>query len=218
MSVPCEYRKLGKGYNRLPDGYRECEYLESTRTQWLDTEIPAQINVKFQCKVQFPDGYWEDYFSALRVDSNNTRYYLLNADATFSLHVGLVCTKYEWGHAASMNKTDGVSSPVEVESYIGNTSCYIKVDSNLYSADNLAEGVPTSKTIPLFGGKANNSDVVNYFAPRSLLWYARLLVNDVVVRDLIPCLDTNSVPCMYDTVSGKTFYNQGTGTFKYKLK
>ena len=37
--------------------------------------------------------------------------------------------------------------------------------------------------------------------------------NDVLVRDMIPCLDNNGIPCMYDTVSGKTFYNQGTGEF-----
>lgn len=232
-SIPCMYDTIGRKpyYNvgtgtfnyktkpaPFPYGYTELEYIESTGTQWIDTELPAQINVKFQCKVQFPDGYNEHYFSALRVNSNNTRYYLLNADATSSSRVGLVCTKYEWGHAASMNKKDGVSTPVEVESYIGDTSCYIKVDSNLYSADNLATGVPTSKTIPLFGGKVNNSDVVNYFSPRSLLWYARLSVNDVAVRDLVPYLDSYGVPCMVDILTGKTFYNQGTGTFKYKLK
>ena len=33
---------------------------------------------------------------------------------------------------------------------------------------------------------------------------------------LRPCLDTQGVPCMYDEVSKRYFYNQGTGTFKYK--
>lgn len=213
MSIPCEYRKLGYGFD-LPPGYTECEYIESTGTQWIDTEIPAQINVKFQCKVQF-GGYSDSYFASLRVDDGNTRYYLLNMNA--NSRAGLVCTKYVWYYAGS-NRLDGVSSPVEIESYIGDTSCYIKVDSNLYSGSNVWSGVPTSKTIPLFGAKLNNSDIVNASSPRSILWYARLSVNDVVVRDLIPCLDTNSVPCMFDTISGKTFYNQGTGTFKYKLK
>ena len=34
----------------------------------------------------------------------------------------------------------------------------------------------------------------------------------------IPCLDDNNVPCMYDTISGDTFYNQGTGTFGYEVE
>lgn len=36
-----------------------------------------------------------------------------------------------------------------------------------------------------------------------------------IVLNLIPCLDNNNRPCMYDTVSGKTYYNQGTGEFLY---
>ena len=36
-----------------------------------------------------------------------------------------------------------------------------------------------------------------------------------IVLNLIPCLDNNNRPCMYDTVSKKTYYNQGTGEFLY---
>ena len=35
--------------------------------------------------------------------------------------------------------------------------------------------------------------------------------------NLIPCLNEYNVPCMYDTVSGKSYYNKGTGTFGYEL-
>ena len=34
---------------------------------------------------------------------------------------------------------------------------------------------------------------------------------------MIPCLDENGVPCMYDTISKQTFYNQGTGEFKWSI-
>ena len=35
--------------------------------------------------------------------------------------------------------------------------------------------------------------------------------------NLIPALDRNGTPCMYDTVSKQTFYNAGTGEFLYEL-
>ena len=35
--------------------------------------------------------------------------------------------------------------------------------------------------------------------------------------NLIPCLNEHNVPCMYDTVSGKSYYNKGKGTFGYEL-
>lgn len=34
-------------------------------------------------------------------------------------------------------------------------------------------------------------------------------------QQLVPCLDANGVPCMYDLVEKKTFYNQGTGSFTW---
>lgn len=35
--------------------------------------------------------------------------------------------------------------------------------------------------------------------------------SDNLIRDFIPCLDTDDVPCMYDLVEGKAYYNKGTG-------
>lgn len=39
--------------------------------------------------------------------------------------------------------------------------------------------------------------------------------NDELIMNLLPCLDKNGKPCMYDTVSKKPFYNEGTGEFLY---
>lgn len=41
--------------------------------------------------------------------------------------------------------------------------------------------------------------------------------NGTKVFDLIPVLDINGVPCMYDKVSEEFLYNLGTGTFGYGL-
>ena len=32
---------------------------------------------------------------------------------------------------------------------------------------------------------------------------------------LVPCLDTNGVPCLYDLISKTAFYNQGSGSFTW---
>lgn len=39
--------------------------------------------------------------------------------------------------------------------------------------------------------------------------------NGTIVRDFIPVLDMNDVPCMYDKVTDELFYNAGTGEFLY---
>ena len=44
-------------------------------------------------------------------------------------------------------------------------------------------------------------------------YYFKHYRGNKLINYLIPCLDTNNTPCMYDTVTGQTFYNQGTGEF-----
>ena len=52
--------------------------------------------------------------------------------------------------------------------------------------------------------------------PSVKFYNVKIKQSGVIKRDFIPCLDTNNVPCFYDTVSGNTFYNQGTGQFGYE--
>lgn len=41
-------------------------------------------------------------------------------------------------------------------------------------------------------------------------------INGQTVRHMIPVLDENNVPCMFDNVTRKLFYNAGTGAFTYE--
>ena len=49
------------------------------------------------------------------------------------------------------------------------------------------------------------------------LYGCKIYQNGELVRDFIPVLDTNEVPCLFDKISSAYFYNQGTGTFTYEL-
>lgn len=49
------------------------------------------------------------------------------------------------------------------------------------------------------------------------IYYFKMYDNDVLVRDFIPVLDENNVPCMYDRVTKQFYYNSGTGDFTYEL-
>ena len=48
---------------------------------------------------------------------------------------------------------------------------------------------------------------------KAQIYSAKIYDNDVLVRDFIPVLDSNNVPCMYDKVEHKFYYNAGTGQF-----
>ena len=57
----------------------------------------------------------------------------------------------------------------------------------------------------------------NSYSPQALygqIYYYQLLdKNDNLLLDIIPVLDQDGVPCMYDRVTGSFFYNSGTGDF-----
>ena len=52
---------------------------------------------------------------------------------------------------------------------------------------------------------------------RMKLYYFKIYESDILVRDFIPVLDYQKVPCLYDRVSQSFYYNAGTGTFGYEL-
>lgn len=58
---------------------------------------------------------------------------------------------------------------------------------------------------------------VDFRADCVQLCYCKIWDNGTLVRDFIPVLDMNDVPCMYDKVTDELFYNQGTGEFLYSL-
>ena len=66
-----------------------------------------------------------------------------------------------------------------------------------------------AKNVYLFG--TNRGTTKRYFSGKI---YRFFVENQI---DLIPTLDRNGIPCMFDLISKSTFYNQGTGTFGYEL-
>lgn len=71
----------------------------------------------------------------------------------------------------------------------------------------------STNTITIF---KSNSEPTYPTQPLYLYYWKVYDENDILIQDLKPCLDTTGVPCMYDEISKQYFYNQGTGTFKYK--
>ena len=66
-----------------------------------------------------------------------------------------------------------------------------------------------AQNVYLFG--TNRGATKRYFSGKI---YRFFVENQI---DLIPTLDRNGIPCMFDLISKSTFYNQGTGTFGYEL-
>ena len=68
----------------------------------------------------------------------------------------------------------------------------------------------STATMALFRSKNVSGD---YF--RGRIYSCKHYSGDELIQDFVPCLDTEGVPCMFDFVSQKPFYNVGTGSFTW---
>ena len=69
-----------------------------------------------------------------------------------------------------------------------------------------------SSTVPMLLFKAQNVGGTGLLGK---VYFCKIYHQDNLVRDFQPCLDTGGVPCMFDLVSQKPFYNVGTGSFTW---
>lgn len=88
-----------------------------------------------------------------------------------------------------------------------------------FTLDRVLGRVTNTSSVFLFANNTSTTSGGVYDICDSTVMIGQYKVFDTTDRLLIhlrPCLDEKGVPCMYDEVSKKYFYNKGTGTFGYK--
>ena len=185
--------------------YCEVEYLENTDTgstrNWINTGIVTDNNTK-----------WE-----VRVAYNNTSTGKLTGSGFASntrFNLGIESSKFRFGFATTWFDADSnISTPdTDPHTWIMDASTKtFSIDGYSVTRDDLA--LPDSNIYPitLFGRSNNNSGTTeNSNTATGKIYYSKIWQNGKLVRDLIPVLDNDMTPCMYDKVSGELFYNMNT--------
>lgn len=192
--------------SKLPSGYIELEYLESTGTQYIDTEVSPTANTRIQTEVILNGGIGSLYPIYGSRSSNYTNNFIgfCKKDYTFLLSSG---GKFYIDTNVNVDLRNTIH-------FIDVKVREVKVDS--VTSTNSANLDYTSQALPIYIFALNDVGNVNRYS-KAKMYSFKIYEGDNLVRNFIPCLDNNGVPCMYDTVSRKTFYNQGTGEFLYAV-
>lgn len=188
--------RLIKEAKELPDGYKRVEYLESTGEQYIDTEYTintATDEVLFNFQMISTTLYqW-----IMGEHDNGARFGIGVGDGTNKRNIAYGATTYK------VNDTE-----------IYNSIHYFKANSNgVYLNGTQVHGFETfssSSTIYLFRLNLSGAN-----GAAGKIWRYVQKRNGSLIRDMIPCLDPNNTPCMFDLVGGKPYYNKGTGSFTY---
>lgn len=192
----------------LPDGYTAVDYLQSSGAQWIEMGIAPNQNTKAVLKIKINDLT----ATGASLISSRTN---INSDDQFTTYLD------DYGGARFLFRMDGQP---KATSWTGLTTnkIYIVTLSGTEMKAELEDGtavfsktfsVPdftSTLTMALFRSKGVSGD---YF--RGRIYSCKHYNNGKLIQDFVPCLDTEGVPCMFDLVSRKSFYNKGYGSFTW---
>lgn len=184
------------------------DYIESTGTQWIDTEyIMTSDNQEVECEFQYTDSSGTQCLSGTLPGANRGITPYTNNDGYFYVHTGqpavLKFTNFDYS----------VKHSLYVKAVVGQ-GVYGKLDNTEQTTTTVLTTINKSNAYFLFcrNNGVNNKPDTSYFKGR--IYRFKMKDDGVVVRDLKPCLHPKTFEaCMYDTVSHKYFYNKGTGNF-----
>lgn len=195
---------------QLPKNYTTIKYIQTSGSQCIDTEVKSSASVGMSADFCFVD---------TRSNQNLAQAY--SQPEHYQLLVLML---------SSWNSPDG--AVWFVCGYLDTMQYFKKADTDRHIYHFNADGQYTVEMDGIQYGKADSSKTT-FPADARNLWlfvrnspsvdgYARMKLYSCAmydggrkIRDFKPCLDADGVPCMFDFVSRKPFYNKGSGSFTW---
>jgi len=194
--------------NGLPDGYTAVDYLQSTGTQWIEMGVAPNQNTKAVLKIKI--NVFTDTGASLigsRASLNSTDQfttYLDRYDGTrFLFRIDGQTKAISWKGLTTDKIYIVTLSGTEMKAELEDGTA---VFSKTFSVSDFTSTV----TMALFRSKGVDG---TYFQGR--VYSCKHYNGDKLIQDFMPCLDSAGVPCMFDLVSRKSFYNKGNGSFTW---
>lgn len=192
----------------LPEGYTAVNYLQSSGTQWIEMGVAPNQNTRAVLKIKINNFNGPDGASLIgsRTDGNSNDQFFTYLDYTgggrFLFRVDGQPKPTPWKNATTdkiyIVTLSGTEMKVELEDGTA-------VFSTTFSVSDFESTV----TMALFRSKPFDNGF------RGRIYSCKHYSGDELIQDFVPCLDTEGVPCMFDFVSRKPFYNVGTGSFTW---
>lgn len=180
-----------KPASRLPEGYAEVQYIQSSGTQYVDTGFKPNQDSRVLIKLSTSETGSHTVFGA---DFSWT-------DDGFALGVGFTHYGKETGTISGLNN----ESPHEVDF---NKNIIFIDGSTVLTMGASTFSVPHN--LALF---ANNRAGGIQEKTTMALYYCRIYDGNTIIRDYIPCKNAGGAVGLYDLVDGKFYGNAGTGSF-----
>lgn len=185
--------------SRLPSGYKEVEYIESTGTQYIDTGVSASSSIRFEIDFLTNSEFISSSgFGTIFgcINSGSNRYSL----GTYPDSVG--------GHFCygSNNYNPEMTKGKRIQlSLIGNS---FKTPSQNWTVSGT---FTVGATITIFARKWVNGNIDEY--SKTKLYSFKLYDSTTLIRDFVPCKNPSGAVGLFDLVNSTFYANKGSGSF-----
>ena len=184
----------------LPSGYKRLEYIQSSGTQYVDTEFKPNYNTRLVMDFE-PTSAYSSINGIFGVRDTAAA----NAPLMFVL----------WNNDVSSFRSDyfGTNKSITVSTLL--TRQTVDKNKNIttigsVSVTNTASTGQCTKNLYVFC--TNNAGTANYFS-KYRLYSCQIYDNGTLVRDYIPCQKPDGTIGLWDNVNSVFYANAGTGTF-----
>ena len=195
-----EIRYIDK--NILPAEYTQVDYIQSTGTQWIDTDYKINDN----CTAKFT----YEYISGNAVSGV---YNGGNSD----LYIGIVRANtgnfnYRYGSVFYGDADVVTNTKYEIEVSLKRNNQSLKINGNVIATSTNSSVITNNRNCYIFS--INNLTTVNNLVGK--LYNFQIYNGEQLVRDFIPCYrNPDNEVGLYDIVNDVFYTNQGTGQFTY---
>lgn len=182
------------------------EYIESDGNQYIQLDYNINYNTIIDCDFAFTSNSETSAILGYRQNQSKTGnifwFGVLNRKLFCRLGTGNDGTT---NIPINTNEFNNYQIKSDHLFYFNNSS----VGSNFVVKEDISLGNTCVFTV----GGVEGTDLTK---AKGKLRYLRFIENDQLMLDLLPVLDLNGTPCLYDRVNDKFYYNSGTGQFTYK--
>jgi hypothetical protein len=204
---------IGGGVSALPAGYLAAEFLESTGTQYIDTEIKGSFSHVVEFKASALTNVnagccgWID----TRENPVYARYHWSPAAKNnVEYNIGIWCQYDNKDYPSGYYKGWEVGKNYKIKIEPQQKNIILNNKKIDFTTDAPPANYSTDATICIFGRL--NQDKTLQTRP-SRFFFMKVTDAGVKILDVRATIDANGVPCMFDKVGKQPFYNSGTGAF-----
>ncbi len=187
---------------RLPSGYTELQYIESTGTQWIDTGFKPDQYTRVSLEFQATSNPSNDWILGVRKSTNVDSYGAMAGSST---------SITSWFGTASVTKTvSPITNRFNFDKNKEETTISYDDGESVIISNSPSE---FKSEYNLFLLNINLADSPANAAISGRLYSCKIYSDEQLVRDFIPCINPDGIIGLYDLEHSIFYENAGTGNF-----